>query len=65
MEMLSKCKMFSGSGQTRTGAVSLVATGGGLIFGGDANGHFRVRAFDQKPVIGRGKPIGARICRVV
>jgi alcohol dehydrogenase (cytochrome c) len=29
----------------RAGAMSLVATGGGLIFGGDANGHFR--AFDQ------------------
>lgn len=30
----------------RAGAVSLVATGGGLLFGGDADGRFR--AFDQK-----------------
>lgn len=30
----------------RAGAMSLVATGGGLLFGGDADGHFR--AFDQK-----------------
>src|SRR6185436_4467321 len=31
--------------ETRAGAMSLVATGGGLIFGGDTNGHFR--AIDQ------------------
>jgi PQQ-dependent dehydrogenase (methanol/ethanol family) len=31
--------------EQRAGYLSLVATGGGLIFGGDANGHFR--AFDQ------------------
>jgi len=31
--------------EQRAGYMSLVATGGGLIFGGDANGHFR--AFDQ------------------
>jgi PQQ-dependent dehydrogenase (methanol/ethanol family) len=30
----------------RAGAASLVATGGGLLFGGDADGRFR--AFDQK-----------------
>lgn len=30
----------------RAGASSLVATGGGLLFGGDVDGHFR--AFDQK-----------------
>jgi alcohol dehydrogenase (cytochrome c) len=30
---------------TRAGMMSLVATGGGLVFGGDTNGHFR--AFDQ------------------
>ena len=30
----------------RAGMMSLVATGGGLIFGGDTNGHFR--AFDQR-----------------
>ena len=32
--------------EQRAGMLSLVATGGGLIFGGDANGRFR--AFDQK-----------------
>ncbi len=32
--------------EQRSGMLSLVATGGGLIFGGDANGRFR--AFDQK-----------------
>src|SRR5262245_40072274 len=31
--------------EQRAGYMSLVATGGGLIFGGDTNGHFR--AFDQ------------------
>tara|TARA_B100000530_G_scaffold335571_1_gene287972 strand:+ start:814 stop:2607 length:1794 start_codon:yes stop_codon:yes gene_type:complete len=31
--------------ETRAGTMSLVATGGGLIFGGDANGRFR--AFDH------------------
>jgi PQQ-dependent dehydrogenase (methanol/ethanol family) len=31
--------------EQRAGMMSLVATGGGLIFGGDTNGHFR--AFDQ------------------
>ena len=30
----------------RAGMMSLVATGGGLVFGGDTNGHFR--AFDQR-----------------
>jgi len=30
----------------RAGIMSLVATGGGLIFGGDTNGHFK--AFDQR-----------------
>jgi alcohol dehydrogenase (cytochrome c) len=40
------------SGQTvwkqeqRAGALSLMTTGGGLVFGGDANGRFR--AFDDK-----------------
>ena len=32
--------------ETRAGTMSLVATGGGLIFGGDANGRFR--AFDHE-----------------
>jgi len=32
--------------EQRAGMMSLVATGGGLIFGGDTNGHFR--AFDQQ-----------------
>jgi alcohol dehydrogenase (cytochrome c) len=32
--------------EQRAGAMSLVATGGGLLFGGDANGRFR--AFDQE-----------------
>src|SRR5437762_389525 len=32
--------------EERAGAMSLVATGGGLIFGGDANGRFR--AYDDK-----------------
>jgi len=32
--------------EQRAGALSLVATGGGLVFGGDANGRFR--AFDDK-----------------
>ena len=32
--------------EQRAGMLSLVATGGGLVFGGDANGRFR--AFDQK-----------------
>ena len=32
--------------ETRAGTMSLVATGGGLIFGGDANGRFR--AFDDE-----------------
>ena len=32
--------------EQRSGMLSLVATGGGLIFGGDASGRFR--AFDQK-----------------
>jgi len=31
--------------EQRAGYMSLVATGGGLLFGGDTNGHFR--AFDQ------------------
>jgi alcohol dehydrogenase (cytochrome c) len=31
--------------EQRAGYMSLVASGGGLIFGGDTNGHFR--AFDQ------------------
>src|SRR5207248_9286400 len=31
--------------EQRAGYMSLVATGGSLIFGGDTNGHFR--AFDQ------------------
>ena len=31
--------------EQRAGYMSLVATGGGLVFGGDSNGHFR--AFDQ------------------
>jgi alcohol dehydrogenase (cytochrome c) len=34
-----------GKYEQRAGYMSLVATGGGLIFGGDTNGHFR--AFDQ------------------
>jgi alcohol dehydrogenase (cytochrome c) len=32
--------------ETRAGTLSLVATGGGLVFGGDANGRFR--AFDDR-----------------
>jgi alcohol dehydrogenase (cytochrome c) len=32
--------------EQRAGTTSLVATGGGLVFGGDVNG--RVRAFDQE-----------------
>jgi len=32
--------------EQRAGAMSLVATGGGLVFGGDVNGRFR--AFDDK-----------------
>jgi alcohol dehydrogenase (cytochrome c) len=32
--------------EQRAGTLSLVATGGGLVFGGDANGRFR--AFDDK-----------------
>ena len=32
--------------QQRAATLSLVATGGGLVFGGDANGRFR--AFDQE-----------------
>jgi alcohol dehydrogenase (cytochrome c) len=32
--------------EQRAGTMSLVATGGGLLFGGDANGRFR--AFDQE-----------------
>jgi len=32
--------------EQRAGTMSLVATGGGLLFGGDTNGHFR--AFDQE-----------------
>ena len=32
--------------ETRAGTMSLVATGGGLVFGGDANGRFR--AFDHR-----------------
>lgn len=32
--------------ETRAGTMSLVATGGGLVFGGDANGRFR--AFDHE-----------------
>ena len=32
--------------EQRAGTLSLVATGGGLVFGGDANGRFR--AFDQE-----------------
>ena len=32
--------------ETRAGTMSLVTTGGGLVFGGDANGRFR--AFDQE-----------------
>ena len=32
--------------EQRAGAMSVVATGGGLIFGGDANGRFR--AFDER-----------------
>jgi alcohol dehydrogenase (cytochrome c) len=32
--------------EERAGALSLMATGGGLVFGGDANGRFR--AFDDK-----------------
>ena len=32
--------------EERAGSLSLVATGGGLVFGGDANGRFR--AFDDK-----------------
>jgi alcohol dehydrogenase (cytochrome c) len=32
--------------EQRAGALSLVATGGGLVFGGDANGRFR--AFDDR-----------------
>jgi alcohol dehydrogenase (cytochrome c) len=32
--------------EQRAGMLSLVATGGGLVFGGDANGRFR--ALDQK-----------------
>ena len=31
--------------EQRAGMMSLVATGGGLVFGGDTNGHFR--ALDQ------------------
>jgi alcohol dehydrogenase (cytochrome c) len=32
--------------EQRAGTLSLVATGGGLVFGGDANGRFR--AFDER-----------------
>jgi alcohol dehydrogenase (cytochrome c) len=32
--------------EQRAGVLSLIATGGGLLFGGDVNGHFR--AFDQR-----------------
>ena len=32
--------------EQRAGMMSLVATGGGLVFGGDANGRFK--AFDDK-----------------
>jgi len=32
--------------EQRAGMLSLVSTGGGLLFGGDVNGHFR--AFDQR-----------------
>jgi len=32
--------------EQRAGTMSLVATGGGLVFGGDANGRFR--AFDDR-----------------
>ena len=32
--------------EQRAGTLSLVATGGGLVFGGDVNGRFR--AFDQE-----------------
>jgi PQQ-dependent dehydrogenase (methanol/ethanol family) len=32
--------------EQRAGMLSLMSTGGGLVFGGDANGHFR--AFDQR-----------------
>ena len=32
--------------EQRAGMMSLMATAGGLLFGGDTNGHFR--AFDQK-----------------
>jgi alcohol dehydrogenase (cytochrome c) len=32
--------------EERAGSMSLVASGGGLLFGGDTNGHFR--AFDQE-----------------
>ena len=32
--------------EQRAGMLSLVATGGGLVFGGDANGRFR--AFDDR-----------------
>ena len=32
--------------ETRAGTMSLVATGGGLVFGGDVNGRFR--AFDEE-----------------
>ena len=50
--MSAACGRFSAeTGKTvwkheqRAGALSLVATGGGLVFGGDANGRFR--AFDD------------------
>jgi glucose dehydrogenase len=32
--------------EQRAGVTALLTTGGGLVFGGDANGHFR--ALDQK-----------------
>ena len=45
---------------TRAGTMSLVATGGGLVFGGDVNGRFR--AFDEETgevlwVINLGSPV--------
>jgi PQQ-dependent dehydrogenase (methanol/ethanol family) len=37
--------------EQRAGMMSLVATGGGLVFGGDTNGHFRALAQDTGKVL--------------
>ena len=38
--------------EQRAGVFSLVSTGGGLVFGGDANGRFRVRRTQRKDPVG-------------